>query len=212
MGAFYLPVVPTPGRGVRIYYFKNFFHIDVTFNRLNCLVYTMKIDEFKNKILPLRDKLFRLALRMMRNQEDAEDVVQEVMLKMWDIRSDWEKIENKEAYCCRMVRNISLGKIDLKDYGNETLDEHWELRLEDESPGEKIEKDDNLRWLHELIARLSEKQRTVVQLRDIEGMSYREIAVCMAISEEQVKVTLFRARKEIREMFFKIDGYGLRKN
>ena len=56
----------------------------------------MKIEEFKNKILPLRDKLFRLALRIMRSTEDAEDVVQEVMLKMWDIREDWERIGNKE--------------------------------------------------------------------------------------------------------------------
>ena len=172
----------------------------------------MKIEEFKNKILPLRDKLFRLALRIMRSTEDAEDVVQEVMLKMWYSREDWERIGNKEAYCCRMVRNISLGKIGLKEYGNETLDEHWELRLEEERPDERIEKDDNLRWLHELIGRLPEKQRTVIQLRDIEGMSYREIAACMAVSEEQVKVNLFRARKEIREMFLKIDGYGLRKN
>lgn len=172
----------------------------------------MKIEEFRKKILPLRDKLFRLALRITRRPEDAEDAVQEVMLRMWDRRKEWGRIENQEAYCCRMVRNISLGKISMKDHGNESLEDHEELRTEGDRPDERTERDDCLKLLHELIGRLSEKQRTVLQLRDIEGMSYREIADCLAISEEQVKITLFRGRKEIRELFLKIDGYGLQKH
>lgn len=74
----------------------------------------MRITEFKNQILPLRDKLFRLALRITLDRAEAEDIVQEVMLKMWDCRGEWDKIKNKEAYCCTMTRNLSLGKISLK--------------------------------------------------------------------------------------------------
>ncbi|MFR7608885.1 sigma factor [Odoribacter laneus] len=71
----------------------------------------MRITEFKNQILPLRDKLFRLALRITQNPAEAEDIVQEVMLRRWNCREEWTKIESKEAYCCTMNRKIVLFKI-----------------------------------------------------------------------------------------------------
>ena len=70
----------------------------------------MRITEFKNQILPLRDKLFRLALRITQNPAEAEDIVQEVMLRRWNCREEWTKIESKEAYCCTMNRKIVLFK------------------------------------------------------------------------------------------------------
>lgn len=147
----------------------------------------MRITEFKNQILPLRDKLFRLALRITQNPAEAEDIVQEVMLRMWNYREEWTKIESKEAYCCTMTRNLSLGKINLKSHQTEHIDDYIYLKANSQQPDEEIVKQDHLHLLHELIGQLPEKQRTAIQLRDIEGMSYHEIANYMNIPEEQVK-------------------------
>ena len=169
----------------------------------------MRITEFKNQILPLQDKLFRLALRITQNPAEAEDIVQEVMLRMWNYREEWTKIESKEAYCCTMTRNLSLGKINLKSHQTEHIDDYIYLKANSQQPDEEIVKQDHLHLLHELIGQLPEKQRTAIQLRDIEGMSYHEIANYMNIPEEQVKINLFRGRKEIKALFLKIEGYGL---
>ena len=68
---------------------------------------------------------------------------------------------------------------------------------------------DHICVVRQLINLLPEKQRTVVQLRDIEGKTYREISVVMGISEDQVKVNLFRARQTIKKKFSETDSYGL---
>ena len=72
-----------------------------------------------------------------------------------------------------------------------------------------LSRQDGLQWIHRLFQLLPEKQRTVLQLRDIEGKSYKEIAAFLEISEEQVKVNIFRARQRIKSEFEKIDRYGL---
>ena len=71
----------------------------------------MKAISFQTDILPLKNELFRLALRITQNRFEAEDVVQETMLKVWKGRSEWDKIDNIEAYCltvCRLSRKVSL--------------------------------------------------------------------------------------------------------
>ena len=78
----------------------------------------MELEEFKSTVLPLRDKLFRIAFCITRSREEAEDVVQDVMLKVWDRPETWKEVDSTEAYCCRMARNISLGRLALK--GNHT--------------------------------------------------------------------------------------------
>ena len=60
-----------------------------------------------------------------------------------------------------------------------------------------------------LIDRLPEKQRSCMQLRDFEGKPYKEIAQILQISEEQVKVNIFRARQTVRQRYQELDNYGL---
>ena len=68
---------------------------------------------------------------------------------------------------------------------------------------------DRVRLVRRLIDNLPEKQRSVMQLRDIEGKSYKEIAQILAISEEQVKINIFRARQTIKQKFIETEKYGL---
>ena len=121
----------------------------------------MKTISFQNDILPLKNILFRLALRITQERTEAEDVVQETMMKVID-PADQSHASNPEQVAI----------------------EH-----------------DRLHLVRQLIAQLPEKQRTCMQLRDVEGKSYRDIATILDITEQQVKTNIFRARQTIRERF-----------
>jgi len=191
---------------------KNVDGFFVTFRFTGGLTSVMNLEEFKHTVLPLRDKLFRMALRITRSREEAEDVVQDVMLKVWSLGEKWEAVIHKEAFCCTMVRNLSLSRLELKINQGEDLQEQQDTESFAEIPVELLEREESRDILRRLIGSLPEKQRTVMELRDVEGMSYLEIARILLISEEQVKVNLFRARQKVKHLFLKIDSYGLRKN
>ena len=163
---------------------------------------------FHHDILPLKDRLFRLALRITLNPAEAEDVVQETMMKVWSRRNNWDTIENIETFCLTICRNLALDKT--RHMGNHTLSLDLETEPTDQShhsnPEEQTMQRDRIRLVRRLIDQLPEKQRSCMQLRDIEGKSYKEIADIMGISEEQVKVNIFRARQTIREQFKKADS------
>ncbi|GHS97133.1 DNA-directed RNA polymerase sigma-70 factor [Bacteroidia bacterium] len=161
----------------------------------------MQQDKFKSRILPLTDKLFRLALSITGNRQDAEDVVQDALLNVWKKKEDWETIDNLEAYCYRSTRNIAIDKISLKENQQEAWDENYDVPESKSTIQEQLEQDEQLFLLENQIQRLPEKQRTVFQLREVEDLSYKQIAEVLDISEEQVKVNLFRARQKLKEFF-----------
>ena len=159
----------------------------------------MRQNIFKTTILPIADKLFRLALGITGNKEDAEDVVQDVLLHIWK-KDDWEKIENIEAYCFRSTRNRALDKIALKDNQTETLPDEFDY-ITQESIEQKLEAQEQIELVEKWLAKLPEKQQTIFRLREVEELSYKEIAAVLNITEEQVKITLFRLRRKLKEYF-----------
>ena len=171
----------------------------------------MQTEYFKNKILPLKNKLFRKALGITESVVDAENVVQDVMMRLWEKRADWSKIENIEVYCMVLTKNIALDVIKKSGHNNDSINNENIRRLASEiqEPLEKTVLDDMYGWLWKLIKSLPEKQQEIIRLREIEEMSYLEIAEEMNIPESQVKITLFRARKKIKEIYLQIDNYGL---
>ncbi|MBP5257190.1 MAG: RNA polymerase sigma factor [Prevotella sp.] len=164
---------------------------------------------FKNDILPLKDELFRLALRITMNREEAEDVVQETMLKVWNKRDTWSEIESIEAYCLTVCRNMALDALRRRDRHPVVEEEPIDTADQSASPLDITQQKDGVSMVQRLINRLPEKQRSCMQLRDIEGKTYKEIAQIMSISEEQVKVNIFRARQAIKQQFKKAEQYGL---
>ncbi|MGM9703006.1 MAG: RNA polymerase sigma factor [Prevotella sp.] len=173
----------------------------------------MKNISFRNDVMPLKNKLYRLALRITLNNAEAEDVVQETLIKVWNKREQWDEIESIEAFCLTVCRNLALDKAKMAENNNEALDEDSYGNTPDLSyasnPEEQAVANDHVSVVRQLIDLLPEKQRTVIQLRDIEGKSYKEISKVMDISEEQVKVSLFRARQTIKKKFSETDSYGL---
>ena len=138
---------------------------------------------FRNDILPLKDKLFRLALRITLDRAEAEDVVQDTMIRVWNKRDEWSQFESVEAYCLTVAKNLAIDRSQKKEAQNVEL-----------TPEMEEEPDAN---------------RLIMQLRDIEGESYKKIAGLLNLTEEQVKVNLFRARQKVKQRYLEIDEYGL---
>ena len=179
----------------------------------------MKNVSFRNHVLPLKNELYRLALRITQDSAEAEDVVQETMIKVWNLRDKWDEIESIEAFCLTICRNMAVDRTRQASKKNISIDKcnslqsptpnssfltpHFSLL----TPEEQLEQKDRMKIVKDLIDGLPEKQRTAIHLRDIEGKSYKEIADIMEINEQQVKTNIFRARQTIKEKFTETDSY-----
>lgn len=168
----------------------------------------MKLQEFTARIIGLQNKLYRFALRLTGQGAEAQDVVQEVMLRIWDKRAERARFDNLEAFCMRMAKNICIDKMRSKQSGHLDLDKIPEM-VEAQNPLEITSYHDTYQHIQNIVSRLSARQKMVLQLRDVEEMSYQEIADMLDISLAQVKVNLFRARHQIREQLIEIEQYGL---
>ncbi len=170
----------------------------------------MKKVSFRNDVLPLKNQLYRLALRITLNSAEAEDIVQDTMMKVWNQRERWDEIESMEAFCLTICRNLALDRMRKAENQNDSLDKTMEQQPDRaSSPFEHAVTQDRIQLVREIINTLPEKQRSCVQLRDIEGKAYKEIAEILSITEEQVKVNIFRARQTIKQKFQNLENYGL---
>lgn len=170
----------------------------------------MKKISFRDDVLPLKDVLFRLALRITLSREEAEDIVQDTLIKVWNKRESWQDLDSIEAFSLTVCRNLSLDRIKLGSNNNASLDQsNADKPAATLNPLERMQQKDSIRIVKRIIDGLPEKQRSCIQLRDIEGKQYKEIAQILDISEDQVKVNIFRARQAVRQQYLKYDEYGL---
>lgn len=171
----------------------------------------MKTISFRNDVLPLKNELYRLALRITLNPAEAEDVVQDTLIKVWNKRDQWNEIDSIEAFSLVICRNLALDKNKKKGHDNLSIEEETNIEpvASASNPLEQTLQNDRIEQVRRLINELPEKQRSCIQLRDFEGKSYKEVAEVLGISEEQVKVNIFRARQTIKQRFEKLDQYGL---
>ena len=164
----------------------------------------MSTISFQNDILPLKNELFRLALRITQNRADAEDVVQDTMLRIWKRRDEWAQIDSIEAFCLTICRNLALDHLRRMSNNEDSLSPDASTFSGSSTPEAIAISRDRLQLVRTLIDQLPEKQRSCIQLRDIEGKSYHDIATILDITEQQVKVNIFRARQTIKQQFQKI--------
>ena len=154
---------------------------------------------FRTTVLPLSDRLFRLALRITMNRAEAEDVVQDTLLKVWEQREEWERIDSLEAYALTVCRNRALDLLKRMGRDTRSLDEMDGSSHATDSGLRRLEAREQLSLVRKFMDGLPEVQRTIMLLRDIEGKTYQEIAQTIGVSETQVKVYLHRARTKIRK-------------
>lgn len=171
---------------------------------------TMNLEVFQTQVLPAKNKLFRFASRLLGNDEEAKDVVQEVFIKVWN-GGKLKEVQNWEAWCMRIVRNLSVDRLRVTQRRTtEPLDANaHRVQAKDLTPYDSTELKESMQRISEWMNALPEKQRQILHLRDIEGYSYQEICEIMDVDMSQVKVNLFRARNSIREKLTKINAYGI---
>ena len=167
----------------------------------------MKQQEFLATVLPYKDKLYRLAKRLLVSSEEAEDAVQEVYLKLWKGKSSIGNYKNPEAFAVTMTKNYCLDRLKSKQASNLKI-VHSNYQ-NGENLQRKIEANDSVQLVFKIMETLPEKQRMVIQLRDVEQYDFEEMSEMLEISETTIRVILSRARKAIREQLIKQYNYGI---
>jgi len=166
----------------------------------------MTTEQFKIDVLPHKNKLFRLALRLLANYQEAEDTVQEVYLRLWSKRETLKELRSIEAFAITITKNLCLDKLrQKKDHKSEI--ENLNLEEKDKKPDEKTEMKDTLHIINKIIGELPDLQKIIIQLRDIEGYEFEEMQEILNINVNAIRVNLSRARKKVREELIKAQRY-----
>ncbi len=166
-------------------------------------------NEFVKLIAPFKDKVFRLAKRLLISSEEAEDATQEVLVKLWSRNKNLDDYSNVEAFAMTMTKNYCLDQLKSKRAGNLQI-VHNDF-VNNEPSSEKILEDkDSLDWVEKSINQLPEQQRLIIQLRDVEQYEFEEIAKILDMNETAIRVALSRARKTVREYMTKAHSYGIK--
>jgi len=163
--------------------------------------------EFLDLVFPIKQKVFRLAKRLLVSTEEAEDATQEVLIKMWNKSHELHKYNSIEAMMMTITKNYCLDRLKSKQASNLQL-VHSNYLNNDASLDKQTEDKDDLKWVEKIINRLPETQKLVVQLREIEELEFEKIAEILQMTEVNIRVTLSRARKTIRQEMIKIRNYG----
>lgn len=174
----------------------------------------MTKEQFKYQVVPVKDKLFRLALMMLKDRQDAEDILQEVFLKLWSIRQKLTGYKSIEALAMTITKNLCLDK--LKSYAHRnrvSKDVHsMELDARTLTPEKEAELSDSMSQLKKIINALPEQQKLVLHLRDVEQYSTEEISGLTGLNDGTIRVTLSRARKVIRKELSRIQDYDQKRD
>ena len=168
----------------------------------------MQQSKFLETVLPLKDKVYRLAKRLLVSTDEAEDATQEMYLKFWKNKEKLDQYINIEAFAMTMTKNYCLDQLKAKRSNNLKL-VHSNYKDKNISLDKDLELKDSVSKVHELIEKLPEKQKLVIQLRDIENYEYEEIGKILDLQPTAVSVALSRARKTIREQLIKQHNYGI---
>ncbi|MFZ5939974.1 MAG: RNA polymerase sigma factor [Bacteroidota bacterium] len=160
----------------------------------------MKSSEFKSIVMPLSSRLYRLAFRLLNSREEAEDAVQEVFLKLWGMRNQLGAYRSVEALAVSITRNRC---IDVLRKRKRELEGKAEAGVPDRNEKDALEemiRSEEQEGLLKLIDALPEPQRTLVQLRHMEGYPYEDIAKMMDMNVNAIRVSISRARAQLKEM------------
>lgn len=168
----------------------------------------MNQNEFVQLIAPFKDKVFRLAKRLLISTEEAEDATQEVLVKLWSKNENLDHYNSVEAFAMTMTKNYCLDQLKSKRAGNLKI-VHTNFMDNQPSLDKKVEDSDSLNWVEKIINQLPEQQRLIIQLRDIEQYEFEEIAKIVNMNETAIRVALSRGRKTIREFMSKTHSYGI---
>jgi len=165
--------------------------------------------EFRKKILPQGRRLYALAWRFLNSREEAEDAVQEVMMKLWEERASLDRRENLAAWCTTITRNCCIDILRRKKRVMfEEMDKIAGVPERGADPAAASDNYEAAQLVSMIVSRMKEPYRSALILRDMEGYSYEETAEAMNSNVNALRTTLSRARKAVREEVKKIYDHG----
>lgn len=171
----------------------------------------MNTQEFVHLMTPIKDKVYRLAKRLLVSAEEAEDATQEVFMRLWNKNQQLEQYRSVEALAMTMTKNYCLDQLKSKRALHSRITDH-QLVDRQISVQRQLELDDQLVWVERALNELPEQQKIIVQLREIEQYEFSEIAQILNMNETAVRVALSRGRKAIRAYMNKTHEYGISSN
>ena len=160
----------------------------------------MHSTDFKARVYPLQDNLLRLAYSMLHNKEEAEDVAQEIMLRLWKRKESLEELDNLKAFALKITKNLCLDKIKLRKKVVGEI-ENMAIISQSRNPEEIVETANTVATFFDILKMLPEQQQLIVHLRNVEGLSFEEIEAITELNINVIRVTLSRARKSINEIY-----------
>jgi RNA polymerase sigma-70 factor (ECF subfamily) len=167
----------------------------------------MHSTDFKARVYPLQDSLLRLAYSMLRNREEAEDVVQEIMLRLWTKKDALDELDSLKAFAFKITKNFCLDKIKLRKKVVGEI-ENMAIISQNRNPEEILETTNTVSTFFDILKMLPEQQQLIVHLRSIEGFSFEEIEEITNMNINAIRVTLSRARKTINEIYQRHYNHG----
>jgi len=162
----------------------------------------MSQERFKAEILPIRDKLFHIAQRILVEEQEAEDAVQEVLLKLWHTRDSLDRYDSPAAFATTVTKNHCLDRLKVKNR-QDSLDESYYARAGTDNPYLQLERRNTEEVLQKIIENLPPLQQAIIRMKDMEEYEVDEIAEITGTNVEAVRVNLSRARKKVREEYLK---------
>ncbi len=167
----------------------------------------MEKTEFVNTVMPFKDKLYRIAKRILVSADEAEDAVQEVYIRLWNTKENLKNYRSPEAFAVTITKNYCLDRLKSKQAGNlKIVHSNYEAK---ESIERNIEAREGVSLVLKIMESLPTQQRIVLQLRDIEQYEFSEIAEMLESNETAIRVALSRARKAVRDEMIKNYNYGV---
>ncbi|WP_396193605.1 RNA polymerase sigma factor [Flavobacterium sp.] len=168
----------------------------------------MNQKEFMQLVNPFKDKVFRMAKRLLVSTEEAEDATQEVLVKLWNKSENLDDYKSVEAVAMTMTKNYCLDQLKSKRAGNMRI-VHNNFTDKEAGLQKQVEDKDTWQWVEKIMNDLPEQQKLIVQMRDIEEMEFEEISDILGMNESAIRTALSRARKLIRETMIKTHHYGI---
>jgi RNA polymerase sigma-70 factor (ECF subfamily) len=165
----------------------------------------MTQETFRNTVFILRDEMFRFAKRFVMSSDEAEDVVQDLMIKFWQKKEELSTLGNLKSYALKAVRNECLNRLKHHDVKVGFAD----LQLH-RSELYSMEVNNLKEHIINFINHLPEKQKMVIHLKDVEEYEVSEISEIMEIEENAVRVNLMRARQKVKEQISQLMSYEQR--
>ena len=166
----------------------------------------MEKEQFIKDILPLRQVLLSHSFRIMNNAEDAEDIVQEAFIKLWSIRDTLGEYNNVAGLSMQITKHLCINKIRSRQC-IERNEQNSPVPTEVLTPHRELENKDNLNRVMEIIKQLPDTQQSILIMKHVDGLEVNEIAELIGSNPNAVITNLSRARKRVKELFFKLNGH-----